>query len=147
MPPIERIKVQAMWHVVGPVLVALKGYLPWTWLRMGEDLPLDVYRQWKRWCSYPRYFFDDPATSGLADKFGEVRTPIMACNALDDLWAPAASRNAFMQGYRNAPWQATDIDPAASGLGPIGHMGYFRPKCEPLWIDAISWLEQQRRPA
>lgn len=144
MPLAERVKVQLMWHVVGPVLVAMKGYLPWTWLKMGEDLPIDVYRQWKRWCGFPHYFFDDPATPGIAEQFATVRTPIMACNAKDDLWAPAASRDAFMRGYRNAPWSATDIDPATSGLGPIGHMGYFRPHAEPLWTQAIAWLEHQK---
>jgi predicted alpha/beta hydrolase len=145
MPFTERLKVQFMWRILGPVLVGIKGYLPWTWLRMGEDLPLDVYRQWKRWCSFPHYFFDDPEMDGIAEQFSRVHTPIMACNALDDLWAGPQSRDAFMQAYRNAPWHKTDVDPAHSGLGPIGHMGYFRSKCEPLWAQAIAWMEQNRR--
>jgi predicted alpha/beta hydrolase len=49
-----------MWRVVAPALVRWKGYLPWSLLGMGEDLPLGVYRQWRRWCGYPHYFFDDP---------------------------------------------------------------------------------------
>ena len=146
MPRLERLRVMLMWRVVGPLIVRLKGYLAWSWLGMGEDLPIDVYRQWKHWCSYPRYFFQDPAMGHLAAGFDSVRSPIMACNALDDLWARPASRDAFMAGYRNADWQATDIDPRQAGLGPIGHMGYFKANCRPLWQGALGWLEQHGRP-
>ena len=129
----------------GPLIVRVKGYLAWNWLGMGEDVPLDVYHQWKRWCRYPRYFFDDPAMQHIAQEYARVRSPIMACNALDDRWAPPASRDAFMAGYRNVRWQASDIEPAKTGMGPIGHMGYFKQNCLPLWQGALDWLEQNGR--
>ena len=149
MPALERMRVVLMWNVVGPIIVRLQGYLAWSWLGMGEDLPIDVYRQWKRWCSYPRYFFQDPEQEGLKAGFDSVRSPIMACNALDDLWARPKSRDAFMSGYRNADWKTTDIDPRQAGMGPIGHMGYFKAQCKPLWESALQWLEQngRQRPA
>ena len=81
----------------------------------------------------------------LAAGFDSVRSPIMACNALDDLWAGPKSRDAFMAGYRNVQWQATDIDPRQAGMGPIGHMGYFKQSCLPLWQGALHWLEQNGR--
>ena len=145
MPLAERLRVILMWRVVGPVIVRLKGYLAWNWLGMGEDLPIDVYRQWKRWCSFPRYFFQDPTMEHVKAGFDSVRSPIMACNALDDLWARPDSRDAFMAGYRNVQVQATDIDPGSAGMGPIGHMGYFRQNCLPLWQGALHWLEQHGR--
>jgi predicted alpha/beta hydrolase len=142
MPPLERLRVLAMWTLLGPLLTRWKGYLPWRLLGMGEDLPLDVYRQWRQWCRHPRYFFDDPTVaSEVTASFDRVRTPIVAANALDDHWAPPASRDAFMAGYRHAAWRGVDIDPAATGLGPIGHMGYFRPQAEPLWRDVLAWFE------
>ncbi|MFL6659829.1 MAG: alpha/beta fold hydrolase [Massilia sp.] len=143
MPRAEQLRVKLMWNVVGPLIVRLKGYLAWSWLGMGEDLPIDVYRQWKHWCTFPRYFFQDPAMTHLAAGFDSVRSPIMACNALDDLWARPKSRDAFMAGYRNAPVQSTDIDPRQAGMGPIGHMGYFKQQCQPLWAGALQWLDQQ----
>ena len=54
-----------------------------------------------------------------------------------------ASRDAFMQGYRNAPLVTKDIDPRASG-GRIGHMGYFRANAEPLWDDMLAWFADLR---
>lgn len=141
MPPAERLRVLALWHLIGPVATRLAGYLPWSRLGMGEDLPIDVYRQWKHWCRYPRYFFDDPAQRALREHFAAVRTPIVAANALDDLWAPPASRDAFMAGYRAAPVETLDIDPKAHG--PIGHMGYFRPQAAALWGQALDWFERR----
>lgn len=142
MPRAERLRVLALWHVVGPLVTRIAGYLPWSRLGMGEDLPIDVYRQWKHWCRFPNYFFDDPAMPGLDARFAAVRTPIVAANALDDAWAPPASRDAFMAAYRTAPLRALDLDPKA--YGPIGHMGYFRPRAEPLWRAVLDWFEQPR---
>jgi predicted alpha/beta hydrolase len=115
----ERLKVAFLWRVVGPLLVRWKGYLASRRLGLGEDLPLDVFRDWKHWCRYPRYFFDDPAMTHVAARFGRITTPIVAANALDYRRASSASRDAFMAGYRNAPWRPADIDRATAGLGPI----------------------------
>ena len=144
MPPLERLRVLAMWRVIGPLSTRWKGYLPWSLLGMGEDLPLPVYRQWRHWCRYPRYFFDDPAMEShrLAERFAAVTTPIVALNALDDLWAPPRSRDAFMAAYCNAPLQTIDLDSVKSGFGPIGHMGYFRPAAMPLWQNMLDWFAQ-----
>ena len=146
MPPLERLRVQFMWKVLGPVMTRFAGYLPWSRLGMGEDLPIDVYRQWRRWCSYPRYFFDDPEMRAITERFDQVRFPIVAVNALDDAWAPPASRDAFMAGYRNAPVRAVTLDSRRAGLGPIGHMGYFRPRAQPLWNEALQWFDSLKPP-
>ncbi|MCB1997329.1 MAG: alpha/beta fold hydrolase, partial [Rhodoferax sp.] len=142
MPPLERVRVLLMWRVIGPLLTRWKGYLPWSLLGMGEDLPLGVYRQWRHWCQFPRYFFDDPAmrSEGLSERFAAVRTPIVAVNALDDRWAPPASRDAFVAAYRNAPVRPLDLHPASVGMKSIGHMGYFRPAALPLWDEWLGWL-------
>lgn len=140
MPLGERLKVMLMWNLIFPVLSAWKGYSPWKMLGLGEDLPLGVYRQWRRWCKFPHYFFDDPQMRGIEQPFAAVRTPIMAANTLDDLWALPRSRDAFVQAYRNAPLQRRDIDPAP--FGHIGHMGYFRPAAQPLWDEALGWFAQ-----
>lgn len=141
MRPAEHLRVIFMWWLVAPAIAWWKGYLAWSLLGMGEDLPLGVYRQWRRWCHFPHYFFDDPEMTHVVERYAQVRTPIVAANALDDAWAPPRSRDAFMAGYCNANWQAVDIDPKAVGLDAIGHMGYFRSGSEPLWQGALDWFE------
>jgi len=139
MPPLERLKIHALWHVLLPVLNRVKGYTPMSWLGLGEDLPLDATNSWRRWCGFPRYFFDDPKAPGMADLFATVSTPVAFANAFDDLWALPRSREAFIWAYANAPVTRFDIDPAP--FRGIGHMGYFRAKAEPLWNSALDWLE------
>ncbi|MFK7963378.1 MAG: alpha/beta fold hydrolase [Burkholderiaceae bacterium] len=142
MPRTERLRVLIMWHLLGPLLVKWDGYLSWSKLGMGEDLPLGVYRDWKKWCAYPHYFFDDDAVAFVRDRFASVKTPIVAANALDDRWATPASRNAFMQGYSASDWIGVDLEPRAIGQRSIGHMGYFRPSAALLWESVLQWFEQ-----
>jgi predicted alpha/beta hydrolase len=146
MPFSESLKVRVLWNFVLPPLTAWKGYLPWSLLGMGEDLPLDVYRKWRHWCRFPHYFFDDPRMRGIADVYAKVTIPIVFANALDDAWATPASRDAFVFAYRNAQVQTRDIDPKQLGT-PIGHMGYFRQSAAPLWdevLDSFAGIEEIR---
>jgi predicted alpha/beta hydrolase len=111
---------------------------------MGEDLPRDVFYQWRHWCRWPRYFFEDPAMPGLAAQFAQVQTPILAINASDDKWAPPASRDAFMAAYSQAPLQTLTIEPRSLGMPGIGHMNYFRPEARALWQQTLDWLQTGR---
>lgn len=141
MPRLEAIRVKTMWNVVLPALTYWKGYTPMSMLGMGEDLPFGVYAQWKHWCQFRHYFFDDPAMVRLKEQFAAVRTPIIAANAIDDLWATPQSRDAFFKAYRNAPVTQIDI-PLSQSLPAIGHMGYFRADAVPLWDDVLHCFGQ-----
>lgn len=142
MPPLERIRVLAMWHLLGPLISAPIGYLAWSRLGLGEDLPLDFYRQWKRGCRFPRNFLDDPAlASRIALSFAQVRIPIMAANAIDDRWSPPRSRDAFMVAYARAARETLDLVPSDYGLRRLGHMGYFGPGATRLWDQVLDWLD------
>jgi predicted alpha/beta hydrolase len=144
MPPLERVRVWLLWNLISPVIVQLKGYLAWKKLGMGENLPLGVYHQWKLWCRFPHYFFDDPNMQHMKPMFAKITTPIVAANATDDLWALPASRDAFMSGYTGTRWEGKTIDPASLGLKAIGHMGYFKPSAKQLWAEALDWFESIR---
>jgi predicted alpha/beta hydrolase len=138
----ERLKVLALWNVVGPLLTRWKGYLPWSMLGMGEDLPMGVYQQWRRWCRYPQFFFGDPEIGAeMREMFARVRTPILAASAHDDAWSPPRSRDAILTGYTHADVRTMDLDPRLLKTGPIGHMGFFRPNAASLWPAALDWLE------
>ncbi len=141
MPPLERLKVLAMWHLLGPALTLWKGYLSWSAVGLGEDLPLGFYRQWKRRCRYPNYFFGDPSMRHRLVGFDQIRAPLMAANSIDDRWSPPRSRDAFIAGYRNAARETLDVEPGRVGLSAIGHMGYFKPNARVLWESALAWLD------
>lgn len=141
MPLSERIKVQVIWNIVFPPMVAASGYLPWSKLKMGADLPKHVYQQWRKWCNNPTYFFGDPEHKYLHNVYAQIKTPIYAVAALDDAWALPASRHAFMQHYTQAPMHYIDITPQQYGLKDIGHMGYFRKGSEKIWQDICDTFD------
>ncbi len=142
MPFLESLRVRLLWKVVLPLLTGWKGYAPMSMIGVGEDLPLGVYRQWRHWCGFPHYFFDDPQMSEVAEQFARVRTPIAAANALDDLWAQPRSRDAFVRAYCNAPIERIDLH-SDDWPGGLGHMGYFRRKSQPLWDDVLAWFKRR----
>ncbi|MEG2919842.1 MAG: alpha/beta fold hydrolase [Acinetobacter sp.] len=138
MPFKEKMKVQVIWNIIFPPMVALTGYLPWSKLNMGADLPIGVYQQWRKWCKNPTYFFADPEQHALIAQYAQVKTPIYAVSALDDDWALPNSRHAFMQHYRQAPMQFINISASDYGLKEIGHMGYFRKGAEKIWDEILQ---------
>ncbi len=143
----ERLKVELMWKVAGPIVTRLLGYLPSRALGIGEDLPLGVYRDWRHWCSFPRYFFDDPKAEELVKGFSDIRLPIAAAVSTDDAWAPPKSRDAFFSGYKNAPLECIDFTPAQLGVAQVGHVGYFRPSVgKALWPKMLQWLSLHGLP-
>jgi predicted alpha/beta hydrolase len=110
-------------------------------LGAGEDLPMGVYRDWKYWCGFPHYFFDDPNAHHITSRFADITIPIVANVSVDDLWAPPKSRDAFFKGFVNAKIEPVDIFPKQFGVSNIGHMGYFRQNVgAKLWPQIIEWL-------
>ena len=142
MPYSERIKVKIIWNLVFPYMAARNGYIPWSKLNMGADLPLGVYKQWKHWCKNPEYFFGDSTLSHLKHQYADVKTPIFAATSVDDEWAMPASRDAFMKYYTNADMQRIDIYPHSVGMQKIGHMGYFRKEAVAIWDEMIQTFNQ-----
>jgi predicted alpha/beta hydrolase len=143
MPTLERLRVGLLWNLLAPVSAAIKGYAPMSWFGIGEDLPMGVYRDWRHWCSFPHYFFDDPAlaNSEFLQRFQTCTTPMRWLNAVDDLWAKPASRDAFASGYRSANIERVDLTPADFGIRNIGHMGYYRQSMSALWEHAADYFE------
>jgi predicted alpha/beta hydrolase len=143
MPPAARRQVWMMWNVIGPITTPLMGYLPGKRMGLGEDLPTSVYKQWRRWCQFPHYFFDDPQARDLVRGFAKVALPIATANTTDDDWALPASRDAFFKGYPLARIDRFDFTPAQLGVKAVGHMGYYRAQVgAALWRKMFDWLGQ-----
>lgn len=143
MPPLERLKVGFMWNLAGPLLTPFYGFHPMKLLGLGDDIPMGVYRDWRRWCKLPNYFFDDPQAAALVAGFARVTLPMAAATSTDDLWALPRSRDAFFKGYSAARVSRIDWEPSALGVAQIGHMGYFRSAVgAQLWPQILAWLGQ-----
>jgi predicted alpha/beta hydrolase len=144
MSPVERLRVTLLWNIAGPLLTASSGYLSWSRLGMGEDLPLEVFRQWRQWSRNPTFWFADrDIGEGMHAAFDRITVPVTAVTAIDDAWTPPKSRDAFhMAGYRNAPLRLVEVVPQEWGMSSIGHMGYFRAHARDLWDWVLRDLDE-----
>lgn len=123
-----------------PVGAAVFGYFPAKRLRLGEDLPAGVARQWARWIRMPRYIAGEPR---LRERMASLRIPMRAYSFTDDGYAPLAAVESLIAEYANAALEHRRVDPSARGMPQVGHHGFFRERIGGvLWPETAEWLSQ-----
>ena len=124
-------------HVTFPVLAQAVGYMPWSKLGAGEDLPKGVALEWARWCRSPGYLLDDHTLP--LQRYRAFEAPVLAYSFADDKWGSRRAVDAMMcNAYPNV--SRRHVSPGDAGLRSIGHFGLFRPGAAHLWPELIDWL-------
>lgn len=130
------------WRVHGPLMLALKGYIPTGGGWAGLPLPRGVYEEWKRWCLRPEHFGPDLATYLSDNVFAEIRAPLLSVGLTDD---PIATRRTVAELHRFFPNAAREVrwySPADAGSPRIGHEGFFAARHrDTLWRPVFDWLD------
>lgn len=138
-PPASRIALQVLWRVMPPVADAV-GYFPARILRLGEDLPRGVARQWAQWCRTPDYLFGRLPAHELAG-YRTLLAPLLAVSFSDDWYAPRPAVEALLPYYARAPVTHRALTPAELNVPRVGHFGFFRPNFQAtLWRETADWL-------
>jgi predicted alpha/beta hydrolase len=132
------------WRVHGPLMLALKGYIPSGGGWAGLPLPRGVYEEWRRWCLRPQHFGPD-LTTYLADNFfAEIRAPLLSVGFTDDPIATKRTVEALNQFYPNAARESRWYTPADAGSKRIGHEGFFAAKHrDTLWRPVMDWIDDK----
>ena len=125
-------------YVTLPLLAKTLGYMPWSWVGGGEDLPRGVALEWSRWCRSPGYLLDD--SSLPLERFNRFSAPVLAYSFGDDKWGTPKSVDAMMGAYPKL--ERRHIEPTAVGLDRIGHFGYFRSSSASLWHELAAWFDR-----
>jgi predicted alpha/beta hydrolase len=133
------LRLRFFWFVAVPISLAIWRYYPGKRLRMVGDLPRNVMRQWRRWCTHPDYLLSEG--DDVRASFAAVRTPIQAWSFTDDVMISPHAVERMHQAYASAKVEYRCVDPRAEGRRCIGHVGFFHPSCEPLWREALQWLQ------
>ena len=134
----------AMWFTVIPLTTYLLGYAPARALRHGEDLPLGVARDWRRWCLCRSYFRPELGTRIAPVFYDTVRAPMHFVRIADDPIANARTVPDLMQLYTAAPLRAHVIEPQQLGVARVGHAGVFsRRHRQRLWPQLHALLVGQ----
>lgn len=132
-------KWSSMLHVylTLPLLSHLFGYLPWSRLMGGEDVPKGVALEWAGWCRNRKYILGDDSLP--LERYSAFKAPVLAYSIDDDNWGTARSVDAMMGAY--PVLERRHLVPSEFNRPSIGHLGYFREASDELWGEAIAWLD------
>ncbi len=141
----ESLSVFARMNFAGVPATRLFGHVPAS-VGLGTALAGPIFRDWARWCRRPDFLFSDPDVPE-AERFSDVRTPLMSIGMTDDRWGTPAAVGAMLDRFGNAGIDEVWLSPEDAGR-PIGHMGYFRREVRSsLWPVATKFLLDNERPS
>jgi len=136
----ERARVWLVMRLLAPLSCAIFGYMPGKRIGLGEDLPRGVMLEWSRWTTLLRYFYDDPAVDA-ARRMAKVDIPLLVLGFEDDPWANRQAVDILLLHLPNAHIERRNIHPREADVPAVGHMGFFRRRCEAvLWKSVADWL-------
>lgn len=130
------------WRVHGPLLLAIKGYVPSGGGWAGLPLPRGIYEEWRRWCLRPGHFGPDLATYLSDNVFDEIRAPVLTVAFTDDPIATRRTVEEINRFFPNVRRESRWYSPADAGVKRIGHEGFFSSKHrDTLWRPVVDWMD------
>jgi predicted alpha/beta hydrolase len=132
------------WRVHGPVLLAIKDYVPSGGGWSGLALPRGVYEEWRRWCLRPEHFGPDLDTYLSANVFADIRAPLLTVGFTDDAIATRRTVEAINRFFPNVRRESRWYSPQDIGTRRIGHEGFFLARHrDTLWKPVVEWIDAQ----
>ncbi len=132
------------WRAHGPLMLALKGYIPSGGGWAGLPLPRAVYEEWRRWCLRPDHFGPDLATYLSDNVFAQIRAPLLNVGFTDDPIATRRTVAALLKFFPNARIESRWLTPQEAGSPRIGHEGFFASRHRgTLWPPVLDWIDRQ----
>ena len=124
-----------LWHVIAPLATRVAGYYPGRSLRILDNVPAGVMRQWGRWCLHPEYLGVD--VPNAADRFASVTTPMTVLSFTDDELMSDASIADLHDRFVNADQVRQRYTPEQLEVPRMGHHGFFRARHQDLWDELV----------
>jgi predicted alpha/beta hydrolase len=134
-PPSIRWRAPLLWLGIAPIATRLAGYYPGRSLRILDNVPAGVMRQWGRWCMHEDYLGVDVPRA--AERFSSVTTPMTVLSFTDDELMSAASIAALHDRFVNADQVRQRYTPEQLDVSRMGHHGFFRARHHHLWDDLV----------
>jgi predicted alpha/beta hydrolase len=129
------------WRVHGPLMLALKGYVPTGGGWSGLPLPRGVYAEWRRWCLRTSHFGPDLSTYLADNVFAAIRAPVLSVAFEDDAIATRRTVEELRRFFPNAPFDVRWYAPRDVGA-PIGHGGFFSSRfANSMWKPTFDWID------
>lgn len=143
-----RLPMAAMWHGVMPVLTRIFGYFPAKALRLGEDIPAGVARQWAARRSpdlRPEATAQDASRArSMMARYGTLRGSVLAIGFRDDSFATLKGMRRLLGAFSGLRAEVWLIAPSDVQMKSIGHFGFFRREAATaLWPKVLPFLDPQ----
>jgi predicted alpha/beta hydrolase len=135
-----RLGMWLSFHALLPSVASTLGYVPMRAMRMGEDLPAGVARQWARWGRHPEHLLSE-CSPAERERCARLGFPIRSYHFTDDAFAPRKAVEGLGRFYPGAPREVVTRSPSDVGTSSIGHFGWLKPRFrDTLWREMADWL-------
>jgi len=124
-----------------PLSNLLFGYTKSHWIGMGEPLPKEVAKQWRKWCNGEGYVQVALGETIKEHLYDELEMPSQWLYAVDDGIANHANVEDMIRVYSKIEATIVTLQPQTFGFDEIGHMKFFSSKKKVLWTYALDWLD------
>jgi predicted alpha/beta hydrolase len=129
------------WRVHGPLMLAMRGYVPTGGGWSGLPLPRGVFEEWRRWCLRTTHFGPELSTSLADNVFAAIDAPVLSIGFEDDSIATHRTVEALRRFFPKAAFDVRWYAPHDVG-GPIGHAGFFSARfADPMWKPTFDWID------
>ena len=125
-----------------PVSNFLFGHMKSNWLGMGEPLPAQVAKDWRKWCNGKGYVAVDLDTKIKKHHYNDLKIPTLWLHADDDDIANIATVKDMIRVYPQIDAEIITLEPRDFDYKDIGHMKFFSSKRKKLWNFALKWLNK-----
>ena len=146
MPWWYRLQSHFFFYIFAPLSFFFAGYLKAKPFGIMENLPKNVLKQWRAWCSKRNYFFDSKfyGKSVPTGKFKQLPFPVHVFWASDD---PISNKRSTPTFWLNVDslynLEITRTTPIELGEITILHFGFFKKRMrDSLWLAGLQKLDE-----
>lgn len=137
--------VWILWYIIYPMMIKIYGYGAMRKIGWGENLPINVLKEWREWCINKNYYRQLLRSRLHADNFKNFTRPITVVYTSDDYIANDLTVPLMMRFFPNAPMEVMKISVKNYTNQKVGHTGIFRKRFEDsLWPLLINMLTDHK---
>lgn len=138
-----RLKSSFFLNIYIPTSNFLFGHTKSQWVGMGEPLPKQVSKQWRKWCNGTGYVNVDLNTKIKEHLYDELTFDTLWMHAKDDEIATLGAVKDMVRVYTKINSKIVTVLPKDFGFNDIGHMKFFSSRRKELWSLAVDWLDEK----
>ncbi|HAO06701.1 MAG TPA: hypothetical protein DCQ50_06855, partial [Chryseobacterium sp.] len=123
--------------------VKIYGYGTMQKVGWGENLPKNIFLEWRKWCMSKNYYRDCLKDILKTEKFYNIKVPYTAVYTSDDYIANDKTVHLMTKFFPNASVKILKIETKKYSSLKVGHTGIFRKQFHnTLWPELVRIIEE-----